>query len=1385
MQEPRREQRAATDAFLLASLTRVFSGPRMTAEEERALSLSTEVPRGATERGRAQHSDRVARTRARRVAMLAQNLENEALKEEIRKLQAQLQELQRKQNVEGRSNDYFSRYFERECKTDEEKSALKNDVESFWERLKDYQTEENRYRAYGLVVGRVQSGKTRNYIGLMFKAIDEGYNTIIVVTSKNNLLAKQTHDRVMKWFGNAGLQVPNYHALTRAGEQDGISWQGGDFSSNRINVGIVMKNLTGHLDKLSEWLSGIGEECRSQMKLLFIDDESDNATPNTNTKEEPDITCDKDVETQLLTPLLQKAKPNFDERSLSEVWDPAMAKVMSDASSSARKRFETVAEWVKEIKEAEFSDADFNVVKAFLDRTTTYDALFKGICNNPEIKRILKLDGDFYVPERIPRETLILAEDMFRARARGRSRPFPNQSIFRDFLRFVFDVRQERSKINESIVNVVGKDSRYAEMLYVGYTATPFANLLNEDPTKDPLCPDCIIPLTTSSKYIGLERMFGSGVGGKPYNMDVFRDVSENEEDAWVLPIHQSRLPINDIQPSLIRTHECEDGRKVDVEWASLKKAIQWAYCTAAARRVMRRVGKHSDDYADTDYRWTTMLFNISHRADQEEGAHAVQEKIVKAYLEQAIVGEHKETFIQECMALWREEIGKFGSDDFVSACPGYGDPASYPSENDVEEALRDWFLGYKFGEKVKVIQMNAAVNYNHNHQMDYNNPGAGAGGDVLWIICGGNAISRGLTLKGLTVSYYDRIRESSAVDSITQMGRWFGYRIGYELLPRIWMTKETVAEMKNISRIESLLHESLARAFYVEGEEDADKTSFRKGRSVGDIRYFGRRLSGRDANAVEIPGAGVECVFATVDNDPTKALDITHEWIEQGLGLDNRAKLSENAGDLQKRHPYYWQDISSENIIAYIRKMKDECFRGVSKDKAEGVLIDIANRGVSSWNVVIGNPNTQIPLNAIAGVTDMHRASRVLNPQPDGSVRIGNSSVVESNAYMTGIPTEIIQQAKNELGTSARGNDIIVGKAFALASAKGRMEETRPVLQIGFVQPSNRTEQTFVQVSFYWHGHDNGSFLRAIVNPDPVVSMLIQKTIKIVEQRKYIPKFRLLEILRKQEPSFDEKAFELELREVSSQIGSTIGILGKEEAEKCVLESNVVYDKKWVDHNKKDKSLCDGDVIGLDLYDKIRRNGWDRWNDQDRVDFDALTKNGYDYIMGYDYPNKQYKWFAFKDRYAGRQEGANDVSDASRNPFTPRTLEQCGAEFGHTIIDGVDYIHVYHLLECQEYWPDLCYSYIRPVVKRGMQSDGKGRFRVVFLAYNELEHFVEVIDDGRTGFMYDPQMGIFGPDRVLDGFIQEAEINQKKKLLTKCPHRGIAKLYAKLLGIA
>ena len=79
-----------------------------------------------------------------------------------------------------------------------------------------------------------------------------------------------------------------------------------------------------------------------------------------------------------------------------------------------------------------------------------------------------------------------------------------------------------------------------------------------------------------------------------------------------------------------------------------------------------------------------------------------------------------------------------------------------------------------------------------------------------IYIVVGGNILSRGLTLNGLVVSYF--VRGASAYDTLLQMGRWFGYRIGYEDLPRIWMTNELREYFSDLAVVEEEMRYDIQR---------------------------------------------------------------------------------------------------------------------------------------------------------------------------------------------------------------------------------------------------------------------------------------------------------------------------------------------------------------------------------------------------------------------------------------------------------------------------------------------------------------------------------------------------------------------------------------------
>jgi hypothetical protein len=75
-------------------------------------------------------------------------------------------------------------------------------------------------------------------------------------------------------------------------------------------------------------------------------------------------------------------------------------------------------------------------------------------------------------------------------------------------------------------------------------------------------------------------------------------------------------------------------------------------------------------------------------------------------------------------------------------------------------------------------------------------------------IAVGGNSLSRGLTLEGLVISYFHR--HTQMYDALLQMGRWFGYRTGYEDIFRIWMTDEAINWYRQVAEATDELRDEI-----------------------------------------------------------------------------------------------------------------------------------------------------------------------------------------------------------------------------------------------------------------------------------------------------------------------------------------------------------------------------------------------------------------------------------------------------------------------------------------------------------------------------------------------------------------------------------------------
>jgi len=154
------------------------------------------------------------------------------------------------------------------------------------------------FSSYGLVIGDVQSGKTGNFTGLVARAVDSGYNFVIVLSGLYNSLRNQTQNRLdaeLTGIGHKGVDFfvdpPSrpFLRLTKSNEEFDGSVNVNYIRDMKTPVLAVIKKNTSPLSKIRTILKQLSPSELGKIKLLIIDDEADYATINTS-KELPDST---------------------------------------------------------------------------------------------------------------------------------------------------------------------------------------------------------------------------------------------------------------------------------------------------------------------------------------------------------------------------------------------------------------------------------------------------------------------------------------------------------------------------------------------------------------------------------------------------------------------------------------------------------------------------------------------------------------------------------------------------------------------------------------------------------------------------------------------------------------------------------------------------------------------------------------------------------------------------------------------------------------------------------------------------------------------------------------------------------------------------------------
>lgn len=863
--------------------------------------------------------------------------------------------------------------------------------------LLDEQEEPNK-RVKGLVVGRVQSGKTQNFTGLITKAIDEGWKTIVVLTSNNIALKAQTVMRLKYDLKKAKLEETQYQLIEDFTDEDIQDVR----CDGKVVIGVALKqadHLRGRNNNgrgVAGWLE-VNRDALRRAKVLLIDDESDNATPNGKVG--------------------------------SDVWSDETARNYAERLSQhieGAPFYEYLGEWAMSFFEEEVILDDDELVR--MKNDLSLEA--RDYINRH--KDILRLNRTIQPEGQVLGQNLAdVLKHYIELQNEGLGRGHLSRS--QEFLRFVawiLGVQRERSVVNQAVCDLVDpKMHEFGALAYIGYTATPYANFLNERRgAQNPLALDFAQSMQIALEYFGLSNIFGEDVDDPVPRMPIVREIQPNESDNIFIQLDRSAgisLP-NDGTPFVVRGNNGEN-----VEWKSLKEAVCWSFCCAAIRRA-KRLADNRDARED---RWTTMLVNISRECDN----HNRLRNTIYSFIANSL--DNAEAFKQDCKRVFDEFAKAIDRNRFEETLPDYGHEVEDVQWRDVEEQLEAFTEKKNRNASWRVEALNsdgenAAV---YNAYIQAKNADEIIG-DVLWIIVGGNRISRGLTFDGLVSSYFDRATPNVNVDTLTQMGRWFGYRMGYELLPRVWLMPGCVRTLKEICRLEEELHEEIAAQFE-KGEIEPNPR----------MRQISIRLTGRDAGIVTTEGVGNPYTVRDYRAERDAILSV-----QQSIGgfIDN---LDEN---LHQHNPaaehvygrlHNWRGLSGEKareLQAAFSPILDESeaqrlaivFGKLQESGFDLVLADAQARSAEMRDTVASFGDIELHVAGVTGISSLQ----------GGYLRYGKFSG-QYDAWKTVVPPDIVKTVENEPGFSRRSNsDKANQRRFELMRQQGC--EVRPIVQLGFV---------------------------------------------------------------------------------------------------------------------------------------------------------------------------------------------------------------------------------------------------------------------------------------------------------------------------------------------
>ncbi len=435
---------------------------------------------------------------------------------------------------------------------------------------------------------------------------------------------------------------------------------------------------------------------------------------------------------------------------------------------------------------------------------------------------------------------------------------------------------RKMTSINEAIRDLL---SMFRRSSYVGFTATPFANIFIDPEAKNDWVGDDLFPrdfihvLEAPTNYVGMDKVFVPAEVDADGELDAAASITRTIEDAddWLPQGHKSDFEPGDLPQSL-------------------RSALRTFLLTCSIRDLRAAASPSGGGGIHR-----TMLVNVTHLTDVQnrvaDALHLELEGIRQAVRLHGLLP-------PERAAMQSSEIAQL-ADTFVEEFA------------DIDETWPAVLGGLHAAiAPVRVQPVNKSTG---SKSLDYTAATEVPG--VRVVAVGGNSLSRGLTLEGLCVSYF--LRNSRAYDTLLQMGRWFGYRPGYGDLCRLWLTDEAEGWYRHIAEATAELKRDFAR---MKRRKATPKEFGLRVRTHPDtllITARNKMATGLDlavSHDVSIVGRGLES--ARLYSDATRNahnLDQLEKLFDGLVSAHGAPEPSPWGGAL------LWRDVPAETVAAFL----------------------------------------------------------------------------------------------------------------------------------------------------------------------------------------------------------------------------------------------------------------------------------------------------------------------------------------------------------------------------------------------------------------------------------------------------------------------------------